>query len=973
MRRAFLLLVAASGAAGSIAAAMGPLAQPGRSHHRSFADDRRRAPGVHRANAAELAAFDRVGRAESLKLERRRKSRAALPSVPSTSWVNLGPSDAEQEVNYFDIAGVDSGRPNTILVDPRDANIVYMAVSGGGVWKTFDFLSADVHWAPTMDTQPNLAVGSLAMDAQHPDTIYVGSGDFVDASGDTILKSTDGGGTWAAPVVLQDAYPSPNGFAAHARAIRQISAVGDRVLAATDVGLFASTDAGASFHLIDLPNLGGAALTESVWSVVPIGGGAYVASGLTACDVGAPPPFVYYGSDPDPQLCPHGNNAEIWRSDDGATWKLETVPATVGTGRVTIAAGPAADPTKTVVYAYVGDTYGFTTKAFWRSTDGGTTWVDATGTLANPTLPYMGQGTPDCGDTDIGHEQTWYNQAIVVDPTNPDHVLVGGNLCGMRTLNGTADSPTWELVSHWLPSADPANLYGNTANGVLPYVHADWHTATAVPTGVGVRVFAGTDGGVFTSENVFDSGTQAEHVTWTNHNHGLATHLLYSVASGDPATGDPFVLFAGLQDNGTRFRANPADPGAFNQPIGGDGTGATVHHSTKETTYFGSSEYNRDYCKPHDNDCSTEVQEADDVTIFGHWHAVPSPIGPARETEEAYEERARERAKRSGDNNREPFLEHFADVETDATGPSVLSHTDSQVFVATDDGNGGYTFVPLSQDLTNDPNGNGINNVVASRTIAGLYGGIGMAGNAPFLYTTAGNTQSTWNVSNGVAVAGHYIMNPSAMDFPPVTPGGKQPGDVFLGGFTGPLDNGMPSPDIDGYLYRTTDGGKTWSTLAGKDPDHRLPAVPVYVVKYDPVTPTTIYAGTQVGVYISLDDGATWDRMGDNFPMVPVRDIYVARNQDFIRVATYGRGLWEIYPSASANQGVFGNGDFDRNLRIDWIDLGAMSARLGETPTTKTAPLYSWILDITGDGSAPVQSIDDSDLQALLAKFGGHP
>src|SRR5262249_44823767 len=103
-----------------------------------------------------------------------RKSRAVLPSVPSTTWVNLGPTDAEQEVNYYQIAGVDSGRPNSIIADPRDPNVVYMAVSGGGLWKTWDFMASSPHWAPAMDTQPNLAVGAATLDVQNPDTIYVG-------------------------------------------------------------------------------------------------------------------------------------------------------------------------------------------------------------------------------------------------------------------------------------------------------------------------------------------------------------------------------------------------------------------------------------------------------------------------------------------------------------------------------------------------------------------------------------------------------------------------------------------------------------------------------------------------------------------------------------------------------------------------------------------------------------------------------
>src|SRR4029077_1003136 len=104
--------------------------------------------------------------------------------------------------------------------------------------------------------------------------------------------------------------------------------------------------------------------------------------------------------------------------------------------------------------------------------------------------------------------------------------------------------------------------------------------------------------GVFLSSEVFSASTQAELITWTNHNKGLTTHLMYSVASGDPVTANPFLLFAGLQDNGTRFRTSPATPSAFNQPIGGDGIGATVHVSASGTTYWGSVEYGRAYCLP---------------------------------------------------------------------------------------------------------------------------------------------------------------------------------------------------------------------------------------------------------------------------------------------------------------------------------------------------------------------------------------
>jgi len=319
---------------------------------------------------------------------------------------------------------------------------------------------------------------------------------------------------------------------------------------------------------------------------------------------------------------------------------------------------------------------------------------------------------------------------------------------------------------------------------------------------------------------------------------------------------------------------------------------------------------------------------------------------------------------------------HYANVETDTVGQSVLTHSTGQIFVAAAQANGALGWKPISQDVF--PTGNGFSNVTASRTIAGLYGAAGTVSIAPFYVTTKGNTMTTWTVSKPVFPVGgvNRLTGPSSIDFPPVLPAGTVPGQVFIGSFAGPMNDTArtPPPDDKGHLWRTTDGGQTFTSIVGADPAHRLPNVAVYVAKYDPVIPTTIYAGTDLGIYISTDNGATWNRMGEGFPVVPVRDIYVAKNQDFIRVATYGRGLWEIYPSAAVNHGAPGNGDYDRNLQLDWIDLAAMSSRLGVTPAATTQPFYSWIMDITGAGmNPPLQQIDESDLTALLGSFGGHP
>lgn len=963
----------------------------GSNTHRLDRDDpRERWQASDHLSPAEQAQRDAAALAESQKIAARQaRLRIGRPldgtgawantAVAGQSWVSLGPTDALQEFNGSEIAGVDSGRPSGIIVDPRDPNIVYVATSGGGVWKTFNFLTAiNPTWQPITDTQPNIAIGAMAMDPAAPDTIYIAMGDAFDLGGNTVQKSTDGGITWSTPVTLSGTYPAPSNVVATVSSTRDIQVRGMIVMVAADSGLFRSTDGGATFSLV-VPPTNPANLAVSAWSIQYVGGTNWVFSGMQACAVGVPAPSAFGGRAVGAPGCANGTEGAIWRStDNGANWTMQTIPQATGIGRMTLAAGATTNPATTTIYAFVGndDINTSRTVGFWRSDDGGATWSNATGTLSNPTLQFATGGVPpyatQCGDQLVGNGQSWYNQVIQVDPTNPNNVYVGGNLCGARTLNGKAASPTWENVSHWLPSGGG----GTTLNGVLPYVHADWHVSTVSVSSGTVRYFAGTDGGVFASTNLFDPNTPGEKVVWTNYNKGLATHLEYNIGSGDTADGNQFVLFSGLQDNGTRYRSKPTTPAAYNQVIGGDGIGAVVHKAGANFTYFGSVEFGSLYCQPNANiDCNA----------WFNWNSYPFNPDPTRP------------------NDSLPFFVNYANAEIDPTGLPA----DGSLPVLTVSGGGpagtgafiwyagiaappanGPEWKRISQDFSAPaaPLTNKANRVVVARGVKDLFGAVLNISRAPFAWidnsvaTNQLKVTSTWNITQPVLPDGvNRLIGPSTMDFPPYVPTGKTPGQVFIGGFSRSNMSGTGGlvTAAQGHLYRTVDGGNTWTSIAGADPLHRLPNVPVNVVKYDPTsteTNTTIYAGTDIGVYVSNDNGATWDRMGIGLPMVRVTDIYVARNQGFIRIATYGRGMWEIYPSANANQGANGNGDYDRNQQLDWADLAALASRLGTTPATATQPYYTWICDMTGAGATPpVQSIDDNDLQALLAKFGGNP
>ena len=75
-----------------------------------------------------------------------------------------------------------------------------------------------------------------------------------------------------------------------------------------------------------------------------------------------------------------------------------------------------------------------------------------------------------------------------------------------------------------------------------------------------------------------------------------------------------------------------------------------------------------------------------------------------------------------------------------------------------------------------------------------------------------------------------------------------------------------------------------------------LPDLPVTRVYFDPrdAAHNTIYAATHVGIYSTIDGGANWDPYGNGLPTVRVNDIYMPPDGSFIRIATYGRGIWEL-------------------------------------------------------------------------------
>src|SRR2546422_2814494 len=100
--------------------------------------------------------------------------------------------------------------------------------------------------------------------------------------------------------------------------------------------------------------------------------------------------------------------------------------------------------------------------------------------------------------------------------------------------------------------------------------------------------------------------------------------------------------------------------------------------------------------------------------------------------------------------------------------------------------------------------------------------------------------------------------------------------------------NRYQQDDFQPYLFKTTDYGKTWTRITAGIPAGAY----TRVIREDPVRRGLLFAGTETGIYVSLDDGARWQSLQLNLPRSSVRDIAI-HESDLI-VATHGRAFWVL-------------------------------------------------------------------------------
>ncbi len=146
-------------------------------------------------------------------------------------------------------------------------------------------------------------------------------------------------------------------------------------------------------------------------------------------------------------------------------------------------------------------------------------------------------------------------------------------------------------------------------------------------------------------------------------------------------------------------------------------------------------------------------------------------------------------------------------------------------------------------------------------------------------------------------------------------------------------------------VLRSGDAGASWQSLDGD-----LPDLPVNVVAVDARwSPAELYAGSDAGLYRSLDDGHTWQKIAAGMPNAAIIDLRLDTGRERLIVGTQGRGAWEVSIEVQAD--LDGDGD------VDLIDLSLLLTEFGCADGCSA--------DLDGDGG-----VDLTDLSLLLIEFG---
>ncbi len=599
-----------------------------------------------------------------------------------------------------------------------------------------------------------------------------------------------------------------------------------------------------------------------------------------------------------------GPNAErgVYRtSDGGRTWE-RVLYVDENTGAIDLTMDPG-DPNTlfAAMYQRRRTAFGFSASGggsgLYRTTDGGDTWVELTrglpegdkgrigidvyrrdGNLVYALVESDGAGRGLYRSDDRG--ESWrrvsdrnprpmYFSQVRIDPNNPERVYLGGVSFSASDDGGRT---WWE---------------GDAAEGI----HVDHHALWIDPANSS-HLILGNDGGIASSWD----GSR----TWRHHNN-LAIGQFYEVGAD---LNDPYRVCGGLQDNSSWCAPNHTltEYGLRNRDWldvwGGDGF------------------YNE--FDPRDtNVLYTESQGGNsgrvDLVTGERWNLRPAD----RPTEE--------------DPEREYRFNWNAPI---APSP----HTPGTVYVGSNhlmrSRDGGATWEEASPDLTRSIDRDTLEimgAVVTEETLSGndgisAYGTITVIEESPrspdvlWVGTDDGNLQVTRdggaNWTNVIANVGGL---PGRSYVSRIAASAHETGRVYVT-FDRHFDD-----DYRPYVFVSQDFGASWRSISSGLPEHSVNAVREHAAAEN-----LLFVGNEIGVFVSVDRGATWHRM-KGLPTVPVDDIMIHPRDDDLILGTHGRSIWildDLGPLVTMAEGLVS----DRSMTLFPVPTATEWFRTGGWP-----------------------------------------
>ncbi len=389
----------------------------------------------------------------------------------------------------------------------------------------------------------------------------------------------------------------------------------------------------------------------------------------------------------------------------------------------------------------------------------------------------------------------------------------------------------------------PNLVFGRSANGGTTFtangsnftsgLHVDTHAIAVAPSNPAI-VYLGTDGGIYRTNDV-----QATPIVWNSLNTSTFSATQFMSIAVHPT--DPNFSIGGTQDNGTiLFRSD----GTWLRVDGGDGGYAVIDQNAVDTTNVRA--YHTYFNRTTTMGFARSLNSGSNWTLLGCGFSGATPNGitcPSTATL------------------------FYAPLVGGPGNPNSLYFGSDVLYRSSD---GGTTMIKVSQE----PIQTGI--PISAIGIAPQNDNIRIVGlrNGSLLGTTTGSTVLSDLDPLGQVPANAFVARAA------VDPGNSERAYVTLSAFGIPAvwkTENLSGPNV------------TWTSASAG-----LPQVPVSAFVIDPQAPDTLYAGTDIGVYTSVDGGANWMPLGTGLPRVAVFDMAIANSVPRkLRIATHGRGIWD--------------------------------------------------------------------------------